>query len=142
MTSRAIAQHARTMAGTPFMHQGRVPGTGLDCAGIIWCAHRMAGIKIPDTRAYPIPCRPGQILKLLGNAGFVEVDLDDLKPGDVLVFWISRPDRPRHMALFLGGYEMMSTDAGQKASVRPLTSALRDRIHSAHRWSQSQQQAS
>jgi cell wall-associated NlpC family hydrolase len=96
----------------------------------------MAGVDLPDTRAYPIPCRPGQILKLLAAAGFVEVEVEDMRPGDVLVFWISRPDRPRHMALYLGGFEMMSTDAGQKASVRSLTSGLRDRIHSVHRWSQ------
>ena len=24
---------ARSMVGTPFIHQGRVPGVGLDCAG-------------------------------------------------------------------------------------------------------------
>ncbi len=29
---------ARSYIGTPFHHQGRLPGVGLDCAGVIVCA--------------------------------------------------------------------------------------------------------
>ena len=34
VTRSQIAQAARALIGTPFAHQGRIPGIGIDCVGI------------------------------------------------------------------------------------------------------------
>jgi cell wall-associated NlpC family hydrolase len=39
---------ARECLGTPFQHQGRVPGVGLDCVGVAIYAAREVGLN---------PCR-------------------------------------------------------------------------------------
>ncbi len=36
------------MLGTPWMHQGRLPGVALDCAGMVICVARELGIVAPD----------------------------------------------------------------------------------------------
>jgi hypothetical protein len=41
MTTREeVVAVARSFKGTPFHHQGRLPGVGLDCAGVLICVGR------------------------------------------------------------------------------------------------------
>lgn len=48
MTGYDVAEAARRMLGTPWMHQGRMPGVALDCAGMVICVARELGIVAPD----------------------------------------------------------------------------------------------
>lgn len=49
MTTREdIVQVARSLLETPFHHMGRLPGVGLDCAGIWVCVARQLGLVPPD----------------------------------------------------------------------------------------------
>ena len=43
---------ARACAGTPFHDQGRAPGVGLDCIGLIVIAMRAAGFAVHDRTDY------------------------------------------------------------------------------------------
>lgn len=52
MTMASVAKHARSFVGTKFVHQGRVPGAGLDCAGVCVCSYRQAGYPIADYSSY------------------------------------------------------------------------------------------
>ncbi|MFP4615561.1 MAG: peptidase P60 [Thiohalorhabdus sp.] len=53
MVSAADVQAtARGMVGTPFRHQGRRPGRGLDCAGVVIETARALGLAFEDWRAY------------------------------------------------------------------------------------------
>ena len=47
-----IVAAARTWIGTPVLHQGRLKGVGVDCAGIIVGVARELGLSSFDTRAY------------------------------------------------------------------------------------------
>lgn len=40
---RQFVQAARGLVGTPFRHQGRVPGVGVDCIGVIIVAAKQVG---------------------------------------------------------------------------------------------------
>lgn len=42
----------RALIGTPVVHMGRVPGEGLDCGGVPWCAANACGANLPATRRY------------------------------------------------------------------------------------------
>lgn len=47
MTGADVVTAARTMIGTPWIHQGRLPGVALDCAGLVICSARTLGL-LPD----------------------------------------------------------------------------------------------
>jgi len=51
MTSDEIIEAARAQIGTPFKHQGRIPGKALDCIGLAIVVARN-WYDIPDTDAY------------------------------------------------------------------------------------------
>lgn len=76
---------ARALVGTRFHHQGRAPGVGLDCAGVVICAAAAIGVALPDRQGYPRRPRESDVLECL-EAGLDRVD--SAEPGDVLAFEI------------------------------------------------------
>lgn len=59
MTSRAdVVRVARSFCGTPWHHMGRLPGVGLDCAGVPVCVARELGIVPPDFDVPPYTITP------------------------------------------------------------------------------------
>lgn len=44
----AIVAEARSLLGTPFHHQGRLPGVGIDCVGVLIVVARRLGLVPPD----------------------------------------------------------------------------------------------
>lgn len=51
-TKREYYEKAREFIGTPFRHQGRLPGRGLDCVGLVVCAATAFGVQIDDVTDY------------------------------------------------------------------------------------------
>lgn len=104
MTTRAeIVAVARSYIGTPHHHMGRLPGVGIDCAGVLICAGRETGLVAADfdVPAY-VPQPDGHSLldwcrEHLGPA----VAQADMRPGDAIV--LRAGPRPQHLAL-LGDY--------------------------------------
>lgn len=94
---RVIAA-ARECLETPFHHQGRQPGVGIDCAGLLIHAYRQAGLRVTDEAAYgrsPDPGRMRQaLLRVVRPAG------DGWQRADVLYFRIDR--QPQHLAIYTG----------------------------------------
>lgn len=99
-----IVEAARSMLGTPFAHQGRAPGVGLDCIGLIVCSARACGIPVRDRTDYGrVP--DGRTLVVELTAQMDPVEPEDALPGDILVFWVRpRSRHPQHVAI--------KTDAG------------------------------
>lgn len=94
----AIVEAARAMIGTPFHHQGRAPGIGLDCAGLVVCSYRAAGLPIIDRIDYSELPRPAEMeYQIRRNS--VQIDPDSLAAGDVL--WL-RFGEPQHLAIYTG----------------------------------------
>lgn len=99
------ARRALELVGTPFHHQGRAAGVGLDCIGMVVLALREGGLVVRDRLDYSQ--RPdGKALReaLLGHGACEVGDLTLAEAGDVLLF---RYDgQPQHVALALGGGRM------------------------------------
>ncbi len=92
MTTREeIVAEARTWKGTPFVHQGRLKGRGVDCLGVVAMVGRALGLTDYDRTDYgrlPNPRRMRAELK----AHLVEIPLAAAKPGDVVhLSWGSDP---------------------------------------------------
>lgn len=98
---------ARRCLGTPFCHQGRVVGVGLDCIGLVVVCYRSAGFTVSDTLGYGR--RPDGVslcAALVAHGGSL---VEDVQPGDVLVF---RYDgQPQHVGLATDATHMIHSFA-------------------------------
>lgn len=89
---------ARSCIGTPFRHQGRIIGAGLDCAGLGIVVAKAVGIEIKDFSGYPSQPFDGMLKKMFDEQDFLQqINLSDAKPGDVLLMRIS--SAPQHVAI-------------------------------------------
>lgn len=130
---------ARTYKGTPFRHQGRAKGAGVDCIGLIVCAAREAGIGVQDRTDYPLQPIPSELLAGFGSNLDRRGDLAH-RPGDVLVFWIvdpetlppeKRAETPQHVALATDAGLIHSWSGGAKRVVEHgMTQGWASRLHS------------
>ena len=89
-----IVWAARSYIGTPFHHQGRLPGVGLDCMGVPWCALRAAGRVVTGRIDYP-RAPNGKLLDELG-AQFWAVDPALAESGDLLIGELQTARHPWH----------------------------------------------
>jgi cell wall-associated NlpC family hydrolase len=96
-----IVDAARAYLGTPWHHQGRLKGVGVDCIGLILGVAKdikLGDFDKPKFRQYGRrpPRGPGMM------AEFDEVcqRTDNPRIGDILVFWINpRNKRPQHCGI-------------------------------------------
>lgn len=98
----AVVFSARKCLGTPFIHQGRKPGIGLDCAGLLLQVAKELGLPQQDYAR-----RDYSRFPLLGKHLFdfvagqtTQVASDKMQKGCILMFWIARPDLPQHLGIY------------------------------------------
>ncbi len=86
---------ARRCLGTPFHHQGRAPGYGLDCIGLVIVAINAIGIPVRDQADYG--CRPDgkSLVAAIREHGGSRVE--GIEAGDLLLFRYD--NQPQHVAL-------------------------------------------
>ena len=81
----AIVRAARKYVGTPFMHQGRMVGIGIDCVGLVTCVQYDLGLD--DLRLGAYNRQPDEdkfraaLLQYLDQVQFAALQL-----GDILTF--------------------------------------------------------
>jgi len=97
----AIVEKAKEYLHTPFKHQGRLKGVGVDCIGLIICVYKDVGIFEGDFSSYSRQPHPPTLLKNIKNY-FIEISEDELLPGDVILFEFVK-GAPQHFALYMGG---------------------------------------
>lgn len=87
---------ARGMIGTPFQHQGRLPGHALDCAGLVVCAARACGFAIADRSGYATVPHAGVFTRCV-EENCTRIELAEVRPGDFMTFAFVR--EPQHIAI-------------------------------------------
>lgn len=98
ITPEQTIAYARECLDTPFHHQGRVPGRGLDCAGLI--VHVMKSYQLPydDLAGYPRHPYKGMLEKNLDRqSNLKKIPKAEFAPGDVLLMRFRRD--PQHLAI-------------------------------------------
>lgn len=127
---KALAEIARKYIGTPFRHQGRIPGHGLDCAGVVVCAMREAGLDPFDWKGYNAAPRDSEILAYAA-ANAEQLALEEAAPGDVIVIRYCK-GAPLHFVVLSGDGKLIH--ANQTAVMEhAITPAWRRRMLSAWR---------
>lgn len=122
-----IVKAAKTYLGTTHIHQGRKPGVGLDCIGVIVCAGRAVGLRIEDCTTYGPRANPRLLMDYV-HRNFDEIPLEDADHGDVVLFYWRRSRRhgplPQHAGLLIrsnkseSGYDILHAHQGVRKVVR------------------------
>ena len=95
-TRKTILKHARTWVGTPYQHQAKCKGVGVDCAMLIAGVAEDCKIDIdydfvPNySKQWHLHNREEKLKGILLDVGFIEIPLEDAKAGDVLGFKYGR----------------------------------------------------
>lgn len=80
----AIVAAARRCVGTRFRPQGRTPGLGLDCVGVLLVAATAAGVSVAAVPVYRLGGNTPDVGAVLAAHGAVPVEI--AAAGDILVF--------------------------------------------------------
>ena len=97
ITSQDIIKTAREYLGTPFHHQGRVKGVGVDCGGLAICVARDLGLPYVDVQGYSRTPSGGAFIRYL-TASFDRVHV--IEDGCILLMTFSK--EPQHVAIYTG----------------------------------------
>lgn len=97
-TRNDVVETARSFIGTPFVHQGRLPGVGLDCVGVLLAVAdklSISGVDFPGYDRTPDGTLEEKLSASLelANRRCIHCHM----PGDVLCFRIA--NQPQHVAI-------------------------------------------
>lgn len=99
MTADEIIAAARAEINTPFVHQGRLPGVALDCAGLIVHVAAALGLEYVDVAGYS-RTPSGGILESTLDAQPCLFRVSEARAGDVLLFRFL--GAPQHLGITTG----------------------------------------
>ena len=131
MTADDIITAARAQLGTPYQHQGRIPGLALDCAGLAAVIARQFGLEYIERLDY------GRI----PHRGLMESTLDmqpclqrvsGRRPGDLLLMAWNK--QPNHVAIFAGDTIIHSYQAVGRVCEHALDQEWQRRIVRVYRF--------
>lgn len=92
---------ARQCLKTPFRHQARVPGLGIDCVGLLVHCFKELGLPYTDEYGYARNPFDGMLEKNLdAQPSLQRLKLGEQKAGDILVMRIKLA--PQHIAIHAG----------------------------------------
>lgn len=94
-----IVEAARELLGTPFHHQGRAPGVGVDCVGLLVCVARALSLPHQDCRTYRRRPEGDRLEHELAAAGLLRLEPEEAQVGDALAFWIRRRRDVQHAGI-------------------------------------------
>lgn len=126
MTTRAeVVAEARSWIGTPFQHQQRLKGVGVDCAGLVIGVARELGLVAADFDVTGYSRAPDGTLLELCDANMARIGQDQMQPGDVVV--VSVESDPQHMGI-LGDYVHGGLSIIHAASIGPRQAVIETRL--------------
>ncbi len=133
MTPEDILAAARQCIGTPFRHQGRLIGFGLDCAGVAVHVARQVGVGHLDVSGYGRTPASGQLEQSLDGQPCLErIALADRATGDLLLMRFASD--PQHLAICAGETIIHAYEATGQCCEHRLSSLWASRIVRVYRF--------
>lgn len=134
MNATDLIAAARDCLGTPFMHQGRAPRVGLDCAGLLVHVAQANGLPVIDCDDYARTPSRGQ-LELMCAAQPCLTRVNGVpQAGDVLLMRFA--NEPQHLALCTGAGVIHAYEAVRRVVEHDLDTKWRRRIVAVYRFSE------
>lgn len=98
ITREQVVDEARSWVGTPYQHQARIKGIGVDCAGLLIGVARALGIVSPIFDVTGYTRRPdGWSLIETCEQHMQAIERADMGPGDAVV--VRFDSEPQHFGL-------------------------------------------
>ena len=133
MTPDEIIRAARGLIGTPFVHQGRLPGRALDCAGLVVAVAQAIGVEYVDQTGYSRSPSGGLLESALDDQpGITRIAPDIRAPGDILLMRFSGD--PQHLAILAGNTIIHAYEAPGLVCEHDLTDLWVRRIVRVYRF--------
>ena len=133
MTQDDIIQAARELIGTPFVHQGRIPGRALDCAGLVVAVAQAVGVEYIDQTGYSRSPSGGLLEAALDEQpGITRIAPAERAPSDVLLMRFAGD--PQHLALLAGSTIIHAYEAPGLVCEHDLTDLWARRIVRVYRF--------
>lgn len=130
----SIILHARSTIDTPYRHQGRVAGVGLDCVGVLAHIASSMGLPYEDFRAYPkLPTKNTLRTMLDAQKSLVPIDRHELSAGDVMLLQLPRFKEPMQVAICAGPTMIHSYFDMRRVVEHTITPIWRARMTHAYR---------
>lgn len=132
--SRLLAA-AEAEIGTRFVPQGRLAGIGLDCVGLAAVAARACGVDVESREDYSLTGSDySEMLLDYMRRNCHQVSADAAQSGDFLLFWINKPNKPRHLGILADTQHFIHTnDSVGRVTKTIFDERWRKRVHSAWR---------
>lgn len=114
-----IVAAARDCIGTRFHHQGRLPGVGLDCVGLLVHAMHAAGVEFPDNTTYARYPDNGMLIREL-DARLDHIDRKEARAGDIVAFTWGDYQDTQHVGILTAvepTWRMVHAHARQRKTV-------------------------
>lgn len=137
MIADDVIAAASGLLGTPFRHQGRVPGLALDCAGVLVCVFIALDLPYHDSAGYPRTPYDGLLESILDSQPSLrQIPVAEAMAGDVLVMRMK--SAPQHIAIHAGlirghAYIIHGSEEHGKVAHHRLDDLWRARVVRAYR---------
>lgn len=126
-----IIAEARTWIGTPFKHQGRLKGVGVDCVGVIVGVAKSLNILDYNPTNYSrLPNM--QVMGDALNKLLIEIDIKDAKIGDI--YWMKFRESAQHLAFKTDIGILHATSQAKKCIETSLNDSLEKTIYKVYRF--------
>lgn len=133
MQGKDLANTAKSFIDTPFHAQGRAPGVGVDCIGVVVCVARAHGIEHKDLSAYSM--QPTGELQPELERQMIRISLNNIQEGDVLLMRWNRRMKPHHVAMVVGPNLIVHAYAqAEKVCMQVYTNYWREKVVAAYRF--------
>lgn len=93
-----VIAEARTFLGCKWRHKGR-NHYGIDCAGLVVCAYKAAGIEVYDAKHYGREPWMDKLDEHLEKTFGKRLNKDEMQEGDVAVIWWNEVPAPSHLGI-------------------------------------------
>lgn len=132
MRSVLIEAEARRWLGTPFAHQGRIRGEGVDCAGlVVQVAHKL-GLLSNYEDAATYPRNPDGTMEKLLDQHLDRVAWAERKQGDIVhVAWNKLP---QHIGILTSKDTLIHAIQGHGAIESHIAGRLRQGVRGVYRF--------
>lgn len=136
MIADAIVSAARALIGTPFRHQGRLPGIALDCAGVVIVVADQLGLPYADEYGYARQPSSGRLEAALAiQPGLVRI-MGEPQAGDVLLMRFA--SEPQHLGICAGESLIHAWEAAGKVVEHRIDAVWKRRIVAIYRFIEDQ----
>jgi len=137
-TAANFARAARSQIGVPFAPQGRSAFNLLDCVGLPVVSAAIIGVELEFVSDYSFGSDYSGMLGEYLAANGREVSMSEMQEGDVVAFWLTKPNKPRHLAVLSSGahgFDMIHTSESSRRVVQhELDAKWQRHIHSVWRF--------